>query len=167
MVSSDVLRIRKATEQDLHAITEIYNEAILYGTATFDTELKSLNNRRLWLRQHSDMYPALVAETREGVVGWGSLSRWSDRCAYDSTAELSIYFHTDHRGKGYGKVLMRELLEAGKKGGLHTVISRITQGNDASIYLHTLYGFTTIGVMKEVGKKFGQLLDVTMMQKML
>jgi L-amino acid N-acyltransferase YncA len=34
-----------------------------------------------------------------------------------------------------------------------------------SIYLHEAAGFRHIGVMEEVGVKFGKLLDVYMMQK--
>lgn len=166
MVSSDQLRIRKAQETDLPAITDIYNDAIRHGTATFDTEEKTHENRRLWLAQHSQKYPVVVALINETVVGWASLSRWSERAAYDDTAEISVYIHRDFRGRGIGRQLMQQVLEQGRQGGLHTVISRITQGNEISIYLHTQMGFETVGVLKQVGKKFGQLLDVTLMQKM-
>lgn len=166
MVSSDQVRIRKAQETDLPAITDIYNDAIRHGTATFDTEEKTPENRRLWLAQHSQKYPVVVALINETVVGWASLSRWSERAAYDDTAEISVYIHRDFRGRGIGRQLMQQVLEQGRQGGLHTVISRITQGNEISIYLHTQMGFETVGVLKQVGKKFGQLLDVTLMQKM-
>ncbi len=166
MVSSDQLRIRKAQETDLPAITDIYNDAIRHGTATFDTEEKTSENRRLWLAQHSQKYPVVVALINETVVGWASLSRWSDRAAYDDTAEISVYIHKDFRGRGIGRQLMQQVLEHGKQGGLHTVISRITQGNEISIHLHTQMGFETVGILKQVGKKFGHLLDVTLMQKM-
>jgi phosphinothricin acetyltransferase len=45
------------------------------------------------------------------------------------------------------------------------VIARITEGNVVSISLFEHEGFQNIGVMKEVGRKFGRLLDVYMMQK--
>ena len=61
---------------------------------------------------------------------------------------------------------MQAILDEGKKAGLHTVISRIAGGNDVSINLHHQFGFEDIGVMKEVGNKFGQLLDVYLLQKM-
>jgi len=166
MVSSDRLRIRKAQETDLPAITDIYNDAIRHGTATFDTEEKTLENRRHWLGQHSQKYPVVVALQNETVVGWASLSRWSERAAYDDTAEISVYIHRDFRSMGIGRQLMQQVLYEGKQGGLHTVISRITQGNEISIHLHTQMGFETVGVLRQVGKKFGQLLDVTLMQKM-
>jgi L-amino acid N-acyltransferase YncA len=156
--------IRKATLSDAPAIAEIYNDAILNTTATFDTELKSVENRIEWLGEHSDKYPVLVAEENNTVIGFASMSRWSDRAAYDDTAEISIYIHPAHRDKGIGKQLFKAIIDAGRTGELHCVISRISQGNDKSIYLHKQNGFSTVGVIREVGKKFGEILDVTMMQ---
>ncbi len=51
------------------------------------------------------------------------------------------------------------------RNGFHTVISRIAEGNAASIHMHEKLGFRHIGVMQEVGRKFGKLLDVHLMQK--
>jgi phosphinothricin acetyltransferase len=50
---------------------------------------------------------------------------------------------------------------------LQTIISRITQGNDSSIYLHKLNNFEVVGVLKKCGNKFGKVIDVTIMQKVL
>lgn len=158
------MNIRKAILSDAQAIADIYNEAILNTTATFDTELKSLANREEWLNQHSEKYPVVVAENEGKVIGFASMTRWSDRAAYDDTAEISIYIDPSYHNKGIGKQLMQAIIEAGKQGGLHCVLSRITQGNDKSIYLHQQFGFRTVGIMQEVGRKFGKLLDVTLMQ---
>lgn len=165
MASSELYTILPATEEYLTGITAIYNEAIQNTVATFDTEPKTTEDRRLWLEQHNEKYPVHVALLEQHVVGWASLSRWSDRCAYDNTAEISVYIDPAHQGKGLGKKLMHSVLYQGKVNGLHTVLSRITEGNHISIQLHEQLGFTTVGVLKEVGSKFGRLLDVTMMQK--
>lgn len=158
------MNIRKAILSDAQAIADIYNEAIQNTTATFDTELKSVANREEWLNQHSDKYPVIVAESEGNVIGFASMTRWSDRAAYDDTAEISIYITPSYHNKGIGKQLMQAIIEAGKQGGLHCILSRITQGNEKSIYLHQHFGFRTVGVMQEVGKKFGNILDVTLMQ---
>jgi phosphinothricin acetyltransferase len=156
--------IRMAKIDDAAAIAEIYNHAIVYTTATFDTETKSLADRQQWLNQHNAKYPVLVATHQNEVIAFASLSRWSERAAYDDTAEISIYITPAHQNKGLGKNLLQAIIEAGKAGGLHSILSRITQGNDKSIYLHQLFGFEIVGVLKEVGIKFGKRLDVTMMQ---
>ena len=160
-----MLKIRPATENDIHAITEIYNEAILSTTATFDTEPKTMENRLDWFKGHDEAHPVIVGEINGEVIGWASLSKWSDRCAYDSTAEVSLYVHQDHRNKGIGKRLLEVLTLQGEEKGLHTLIARITEGNEKSIYLHERLGFELVGTLKEVGRKFDRLLDVHMLQK--
>jgi L-amino acid N-acyltransferase len=158
------LKIRSAEIKDIPGITDIYNDAILNTTATCDTEIKSIENRMDWLNAHSKKYPVLVALENENVVGWASMSLWSDRIAYEDTAEISIYIHRDFRNKGIGNSLFQKIIAAGKIGGLHCILSRITQDNEMSVYLHEKFGFTHIGIMKEVANKFGKILDVHMMQ---
>ena len=160
-----MLIIRPARPDDLTAITEIYNEAILTTDATFDTEPKSVENQKEWFDNHNSRNPIIVAENDNNVIGWASLSKWSDRVAYSDTAEISVYIKDGHRGQGIGRQLIERIIRAGEEAGLHTIISRITAGNDESIHLHEKFGFEHIGVMKEVGYKSGRLLDVVLMQK--
>ncbi len=160
-----MLTIRKATMNDLAAITKIYNEAILKTVATFDTEPKTVEEQKPWFESHDSKHPILVAKQDGTIVGWASLSRWSGRCAYSDTAEVSVYVKEEHQGKGIGKSLMREILDQGKKAGLHTVVARIAESNEVSVRLHEAFGFEHVGTMKEVGRKFGKLLDVHMMQR--
>jgi len=157
--------IRKATLEDLAAITEIYNQAILTTTATFDTKPKSLDEQKVWFESHSYKYPLLVAEEDRKVIGWASLSKWSDRCAYSDTAEISLYIDEKERGKGIGRKLLETIVLEGEKAGLHSIIARIAEDNEVSIHLHQSVGFEHIGIMKEVGRKFGRLLDIYLMQK--
>ena len=158
------LTIREAVVEDLQAITEIYNEAIRRTVATFDTEPKHLAEQEEWFNEHGAKNPILVAELSGKIVGWASLSKWSDRCAYADTAEISLYIEECHQGKGIGHALMRSILERGRQAGLHTLIARIAEGNEVSIHLHESLGFKHVGIMKEVGRKFDRLLDVYLMQ---
>jgi phosphinothricin acetyltransferase len=162
-----MLSIRPATINDVHRITEIYNEAILNTTATFDTEIKTIDDRKKWFADHDEKHPVIVAESEGKVIGYACLTRWSDRCAYDGTAEVSVYVDSNFRARGVGKKLLEVLTLEGEKAGLHNLISRISEGNMSSIHIHELFGFTHIGVMRQAGKKFGKFLDVHMMQKLL
>lgn len=159
-----MITIRPAEERDVPVITEIYNEAIRNTTATFDTEEKTLEDRLIWFRLHDQQHPVIVAEKGGRVAGWASLSRWSDRSAYDSTAETSLYVHVDFRKQGIGKQLMEVLVLQGRELGLHSLIARITQGNEQSVYLHERLGFRLVGTLKEVGVKFGKYQDVHLLQ---
>ncbi|UCC17960.1 MAG: N-acetyltransferase [Dehalococcoidales bacterium] len=160
-----MLIIRPAKPDDLTAVIDIYNEAILTTDATFDTETKTVESQKAWFDSHDSRNPILVAESEDQVIGWASLSKWSDRCAYSDTAEISVYVKDGYRGQGTGRKLIERVLQAGQETGLHTVIARITVGNEESIHLHEVFGFEHIGIMKEVGIKFGRLLDVVLMQK--
>ena len=160
-----MISVRYATENDLTAVTEIYNEAILTTTATFDTEPVTEAQQRLWLAEHDARYPVLVAERDGIVVGWASLSRWSGRCGYADTAEISLYVKSEQHGNGIGKKLIVEIIQAGQEAGLHSVLARIAEGNEISVHLHHTVGFELVGVIREVGHKFGRWLDVHLMQK--
>jgi|SRR6185436_15772742 len=160
-----MLQIRATELKDIPSITDIYNDAILNTTATFDTEIKSIEDRVQWFNNHGEKYPVLSAEMDGKVIGWASLTKWSDRCAYEKTAEVSVYIHKDYRAKGIGTKLLEHLILEGKKAGIHYMLARISEGNRSSIYIHEIFGFEHIGVMKEVGFKFGRFLNVHLMQK--
>lgn len=160
-----LLEIRSAEIGDLTAITEIYNQAIVNTTATFDTEPKTAAEQAAWFEKHGAKHPVFVAVSLGVVIGWASLTEWSDRCAYSETAEVSVYVAPEHQGKGIGRELLGSLDTAARKLGYHTLISRIAGDSGASTRLHESFGFASIGVMREVGFKFGKRLDVLLMQK--
>jgi phosphinothricin acetyltransferase len=159
--------IRRATLADAAAIAEIYNEAIQTTTATFDTETKSAEERARWLQTHDERHPVLVAEAGGRVVGWASLTRWSERPAYDGTAETSFYVHSASRGRGIGRHLKEAIIAEARQLGFHTLIARVAEGSEESLHLNAAAGFVHVGTLKEVGRKFGRLLDVHILQKML
>lgn len=152
---------------DVKAITEIYNEAILTTTATFDTAPKSVAERLQWLKSHDERHPVIVAKLDGTVVGWASLSKWSERSAYDDTAETSFYVKSEYRGRGIGRKLKEEIIERARRLKFHTLIARIADEGDVSLYLNESLGFVRVGTLKEVGRKFGRLLDVHILQKIL
>ena len=160
--------IRPADDADAPAIASIYNQAVLGSTATFDTEPVTAESRIGWLAEHADArYPVLVAEIGGRVVGWTSLSAWSDRCAYAATCEISTYVDDAYRGRGIGGALSEAIVEAGRLAGVHAVVSRICTENVASLAMARGLGFAEVGVLREVGFKFGRMLDVAIFEKLL
>jgi L-amino acid N-acyltransferase len=158
-------RVRAANDADGEAMRAIYNDAVATTVATFDTEPRSREEQLRWLREHRPPYVALVAESEGEVVGWASLSRWSERRAYAGTAEVSLYVAAPRRGAGIGRLLLARLLEEGERAGFHTLLARVADGNAISLHLHTALGFRSVGVMKEVGMKFGRRIDVHLLQR--
>lgn len=162
------IRIRPAVDADAADIARIYNQAVEHTTATFDTEPQSAGARLQWLRSHDDpRHPVLVAELDGAVVGWASLSPWSDRCAYAASVEASTYIDEGSLGRGLGTLLSEAVLEAGRVAGVHAVLSRICTENIASLAMCERLGFAEVGVLHEVGWKFGRWLDVMMLEKLL
>ena len=161
------IAIRTATMADVEGITAVYNEAILTTTSTFDTEPKTIAERTMWLRSHDERHPVLVAVLDGKVVGWVCLSVWSDRCAYADTAETSFYVKSEFRGKGIGRKLKEAIIQEARRLGFHTLIARVAEGSEASLHLNETTGFVHVGTLKEVGRKFGKLLDVHILQLML
>lgn len=160
-------RVRRAAPEDLPAIVDIYNEAIVTTTATFDTEPKTVPERRAWFESHGERHPILVAEADGAVVGWASLTRWSERPAYDDTAETSFYVKAEHRGRGIGRSLKDAIIQEARRLRFHTLIARVAGESDESHHLNESFGFEKVGTLREVGRKFGRLLDVHIFQKIL
>lgn len=166
-MNDSMLDIRRAVVSDVEAITEIYNEAILTTTATFDLEPKTHADRLKWFESHDGRHPILVAELDGGVVGWTCLSEWNPRCAYADTAETSFYVKEEHRGKGIGRQLKAAIIEEARRLKFRTLIAGTAEGSDASLHLNKCFGFEVVGTFKKVGRKFGKTLDVTYLQKFL
>ena len=157
--------IRKAREEDLRPINEIYNWAVLNTVATFDLEERPYEIAKEWFALHQDpYYPVYVLEHQGKVTGWGSLSPFHPRPAYKQSGEFSIYIDPEWTGKSMGNAMLKVLCQAAKELGYHTLLGLITATNYPSISLARKHGFKEVGRYFEVGKKFGQYLDVVVMQ---
>ncbi|MHB8522625.1 MAG: GNAT family N-acetyltransferase [Limisphaerales bacterium] len=161
--------VRHATRADLSGILEIYNEAVLNTTASYDYEPRTLEHRSAWLDDHvRSNYPVFVAVDGHGrVVGWSALNRFHDRAGYRFTTENSVYVAVDQRGRGIGTLLMPPLIEGARGLGLHAILAVIDATNEPSIRLHARFRFERVGCFKEVGYKFGRWLDVVYMELLL
>jgi L-amino acid N-acyltransferase YncA len=158
------VEVRLARDADGEAIRAIYNREVTGSTVTFDMVPRTPEEQRRWLDEHSGAHPALVALDGDAVVGFGSLSPYRSRPAYSTTVEDSVYVDPDHRARGVGRTVLTELVRLAQVHGFHAVMARIVGGHDASIGLHRACGFEVIGVEREVGRKFGQWLDVVLME---
>ena len=159
--------LREATDADLRAILDIYNDAVLHSTATFDLETRTWEGQQLWFEEHRPPYAVFVATIGDTLAGWGSLTRFRPRPGYRFTAEDSIYVGQEFRGRGIGAALLELLVDAARRGRFHSIMALIDGDNAVSIRLHELFGFRHVGTFREVGFKFGRWLDVVHMQRMV
>jgi phosphinothricin acetyltransferase len=158
--------IRPARVDDAQAIAAIYAWHVANGTATFDTVAPE---PVAWLEKIADFLdrglPFLVMESEGGVVAYAYAARFRDRAAYAHTCEDSIYVSHDARGSGIGSVLLPALVDAARAAGFEQMLAVIGGGEPASVALHGKCGFVHAGRMRDVGRKFGRLLDTVYMQR--
>ena len=160
--------IRAANPDDAAAIAEIYAHHVMHGTASFDTVPPDAN---FWRAKITEIvargWPFLVVEESGAVAGYAYATQFRDRPAYAETCENSIYIAPLHGGRGLGSALMEALLPAAAKAGFRQMIAVVGGGEPASVALHQKSGFVIAGRMRDVGRKFGRLLDTVYLQRAL
>ena len=160
--------IRSASAGDMPYITAIYAGFVATSTATFEItppdETEMLKRRQAVLDRG---LPYLAAELEGFIVGFSYASQFRAREGYRFTVEDSIYVRPDCIGHGVGKLLLGELIAQCQARGCHSMVACICGVNPVSEALHASLGFKTAGLLPEVGKKFGQWLNMQMMQRNL
>ncbi|MEG0541398.1 MAG: N-acetyltransferase family protein [Angelakisella sp.] len=152
--------IRNATPADAARIAEIYRYYVENTTISFEAVPPDTAEMQARIETYTQHYPYIVYEENGIVVGYCYGSRFRERKAYDPSVELSVYLHKDCCGKGYGRVLVQELLERLRQEGYYTVISTIVADNGQSRKLFESMGFQLIGIYKNIGRKFDRWLDL-------
>jgi len=162
--------IRDAAEADAGAIAAIYNDAVAHTTAIWNETPVDGANRMAWMAERRRLgYPVLVAvdETDGVVLGYASFGDWRAFDGYRHTVEHSVYVRSDRRRGGVGRAMLRALIDRARVLGKHVMIAGIEADNAASIRLHLELGFRHVGLMPQVGAKFGRWLDLAFLQLLL
>jgi L-amino acid N-acyltransferase YncA len=161
--------IRPATAADLPAVTEIYQHAVLHGTATFELippDLTEMTRRFTALMDGG--YPYLVASLEGRVIGYAYAGPYRPRPAYRFTVENSVYLQPAIHRRGIGLQLLQRLIAECEARSYRQMIAVIgDSANAGSIGVHSKTGFAMIGTHPNVGFKFGRWLDTVMMQRAL
>lgn len=158
--------VRDITDADCPAIARIYNHYVANTIVTFEEQPVPPEEMAVRVREVRDAgLPWLVAELDGEVAGYACASRWKGRCAYRFSAEITVYIHPDHSGKGLGSMLYGELFPILRSNGTHVVIGGIALPNEASVALHEKFGMEKVGHFREVGYKLGRWVDVGYWQR--
>ncbi|MDA8070896.1 MAG: GNAT family N-acetyltransferase [Actinomycetota bacterium] len=162
-----VMELRLATLEDADVTRRIYNFEVTRSTATFDLRPRTRSEHLRWIERHLGAHPAVVAVEQGVVTGFAAVSPYRERPAYATTVEDSVYVDQSWRGRGTGGALLADIVDRAADHGFHTVVARIEATNEASLVLHRRHGFTLVGTERQIGRKFGRWLDVTVLQLML
>ena len=161
--------VRPSTAADVDAITRIYAWNVLHGSGTFEIEPPD----RLEIeRRRADVLakglPWLVLERAGAVAGYAYAGPFRPRPAYRFCLEDSVYLAPESVGRGFGRLLLAELLARCEAGGARQMLAVIgDSANAASIGVHRALGFVPAGTIRSAGWKFDRWLDVVLMQKAL
>ena len=154
--------------EDHESARAVFNHWITTSTATFHEEPLSEQQFRAEVAEQPD--PRLGCfgiRSGEGLAGYVVLAPFKARCAYRDTAEVSVYLSPDHVGCGLGRQAISFAEQHARAVGLHVLLAVICTENTASLRLFTSAGFVEAGRLRQVGRKFGRLLDVAYLQKTL
>lgn len=153
---------------DADDIAEINAWYVENSTAIFDTvPLSGEEMMRKIDRFVEEGFPYFVY-VKEGVLeGYCYAHPWKEKRAYYPTWETTIYLRPGKEGQGIGRRLMDRLEEECRERGCHSLIACITAENEGSCRFHEKRGFQRVSYFKEVGEKYGRLLDVVDYQKIL
>jgi phosphinothricin acetyltransferase len=161
--------IRPASDADLAAITTIYAHHVLHGTGTFETTPPTepeMAARRADVLTKG--LPYLVLEHEGTVQGFAYCNWFKPRPAYRFSAEDSIYLAADAAGKGWGRLLLTELMGQAERAGVRKLIAVIgDSANLGSVGVHRSCGFEHTGTLSACGWKFNRWLDVVLMQRFI
>jgi len=148
------------------AILAILNEAIVNSTALYDYAPRPPQAMSTWFAtKQANGFPVIGAVDDAGqLLGFASWGTFRAFPAFKYTVEHSLYIHTAQRGRGLGKLLMRELIQRARAAQVHVLVGCIDASNQASIGLHQQLGFTHSGTLPQVGFKFGRWLDAAFYQ---
>jgi L-amino acid N-acyltransferase YncA len=160
--------VRPSTAADIPDITAIYARFVETSTATFEIvapdQAEMRRRRQAVLNQ---ALPYLVAELEGYVVGFCYASQFRPREGYRYTVEDSIYVRADCIGHGVGKALLSKLISECQARGCHSMVACICGVNVSSVALHASLGFQQAGLLPEAGLKFGEWLQLLIMQRPL
>jgi L-amino acid N-acyltransferase YncA len=162
--------VRSSRDSDVEAMLSIYRRHIRRGVEESvddggTPEPDDLRDRRKNFRSHR--LPHLVATCGGEVVGYAYVVLFRKRPAYRFAVKHSIYIHHEHQGRGVGRVLLQELIDACAAAGFRQMIGYIDADNAASLALHEKFGFARAGLLRGVAFRYGRWADTVMVQRSL
>ena len=161
--------IKTCDETHLPEILDMFNDAIINTTSVYDYQPRTMEFMIEWYNSKlKGGYPLIgLFDNNGNLLGFGTYGSFRSRPAYKYSIEHSIYVRNEMRGRGYGKVLLKEIINQAIHDDYHVIIGGIDSDNEISIRLHEKMGFEFAGLIKHAGYKFGKWLDLSFYQLIL
>jgi len=158
---------RPATEADIPALVDLWNQFIRHTTVTFssvertpETLAAMIAARRATRRE--------VFVVRDGEeIGVGTYDQFRPDIGYAHAMEHTVLLTSGLRGKGAGRALLRAVEDHARAGGAHTLFAAVSGENEDGIAFHARLGFDHVARFPQAGRKFDRWLDLVLMMKLL
>ena len=154
-------------ENDYIFIKEVYDHYILHSTSTYYTEPIPVEDLKELILAGHPKYKSFIIRIDGTNCGFCYLSQYKKRQAYDRTAEVSIYLKPGYTGQGTGTAALQQLEKTACQNGIAVLIAIISGDNAGSIRLFEKCGYEQCARFRQVGEKFGNILDVVGYQKII
>ncbi len=159
--------VRAAIAEDAVACAAIYAPFVTDSWVSFETDAPAAQEMARRITDYGASHGWLVAEIDGRVAGYAYGSPHRTREAYATSCDVAVYVDSQFARLGIGRALYNALLPKLKARNVHAAFAGIALPNPASIALHEAFGFTPIGIYREVGWKMGGWRDVGWWQNLL
>jgi phosphinothricin acetyltransferase len=161
--------IRTALPDDVGAMVEIYNEAILDAVnANCDVTQHDTGKFRALYFEGDPRHAVLVKETDAGrVLAWGALKSFSARPHDRAIAEVAVYVRREQRSQGLGIRMMHALMRRAGELGFASLVAIVLGRNVPSLRGAAACGFAELVRIPSIAVTGGHAQDIVWMQKIL
>jgi len=153
--------IRAMKDSDGESVLEIYRMGLETRNATFETKVPKWQE---WDSKHLT-HSRFVSEENGIVIGWAALTPFSTREVYRGVAEVSIYIASSFRGRKIGSELMEKTITSSEQNGIWTLVSSVFPENEATLRLHSKFGFRIIGKRERIAQIDGKWRDTILLER--
>ncbi len=161
------VKYKPIENKDFEYIKKIYDYYILNTTITFHTNEITVEDLKNEIAVNHFKYKSFIILVENENIGYCYISAFKKRQAYDRSAEITIYLDPKFIGKGIGNQTLNFLETEAKKSNIKVLVGIIAANNTSSIKLFEKCAYTKCAHYKNIGEKFGQVLDVVAYQKEL
>ncbi|QUS36702.1 GNAT family N-acetyltransferase [Falsirhodobacter algicola] len=160
--------IRPATLADAPRIRTIWNVMITDTLANFSEVEKTPAEVEAAIRErHGQGFAFFVAEDAEDIMGFATYAQFRGGPGYRFTMENTVSLVPRAKGRGLGRALMGAVEDHAKARGVNSMIAGVSSANTEGIGFHAALGYEMAATIPRCGFKWGQWLDLLLMQKFL
>lgn len=158
------MNVRRAHPSDSAAIAAVYNQGIEDRVATFETQLRTAKDVGV---RFDGRHPIVVGEEESGIIAFAATTSYRLRNCYAGIAEVSVYVDRRFRRRGFGRLVLAELVREAEEFGFWKLVARVFPENQSSLALIRSLGFREVGIYEKHGCLDGNWRDVVIVERLI